>query len=180
MSEQIHPLPEHLKTDRKLKVGPFTDPKARAPRHHTGPRVAKRNVITYHVSGKRTLSNLALTFLYPWTSRDYPGLSRGCMMLFGHTVSLSSIRNWRDGDRPAPSWAVERMLEAVEARNADGQAIIAALRAELPQARAREADLAARRSTIYTERGRSSQAAARARRKAAEAAAIPAIPEDPK
>jgi hypothetical protein len=79
--------------------------------------------------GRYTLSERALTWFLPWTVRNYPGLRRGLVQLFGLHVSYSGIKGWRSGRRSMPDWAAATLANMIEARCRTGMDIVAELRA---------------------------------------------------
>ena len=89
----------------------------------------RRALAPPNLTGRYTLSERALTWLLPWTVRNYPGLRRGLVQLFGLHVSYSAIKGWRTGRRNMPDWAAATLANMIEARCRTGTDIVAELRA---------------------------------------------------
>ncbi len=108
--------------------------------HRTGP-TGTRQARPFEGTRPLTAIGRGLVWMLPWQSsrargRDpYPGRARGMVRLLGGAAALRTIQDWMVGRHPPPTWAVERVLRAVEARVRGGAEIAQELRAQLERQR---------------------------------------------
>lgn len=67
--------------------------------------------------------------LWPWTRDNFPGLVKCSVALFGHRVAAVTVKQWRNGFRPAPPWAIAILIDTLESKATHMLAIATELRA---------------------------------------------------
>lgn len=92
-------------------------------------RISKRTPVPEKRSDYGTLFERTAQFLYPWTTRDYPGFRRGLMHAMGRVVTWGAVAHWRAGRRRVPLDIAEALLERVCAELAAAKALEAQLAA---------------------------------------------------
>ena len=70
-----------------------------------------------------TLPGRALTWLWPWRRKDYPGQYAGYRATLGNLAALDTIRDWRRGRHPMPVWAARSLADQIHARSLAGLAL---------------------------------------------------------
>jgi hypothetical protein len=86
----------------------------------------KRHVRTFApppLTGRNTLVERAVRWILPWTVRNYPGVRRGMVQLFGSRVTYSAVKGWRTGRRHMSAAYVEVLAHSIRCRAEQGLAL---------------------------------------------------------
>lgn len=104
-------------TDRNRKRGPS---------RHT--ERSRRTPLSPPCRGNDTLIDKAISHLWPWTVKNYPGLRRATLALLGCKLTWQAVQHWRAGRHPLPARAADTLANAIEARAMAGMQLVSTLR----------------------------------------------------
>lgn len=51
----------------------------------------------------------AVSFLWPWTKRSYPGRHKGFLSSVGRPLTWGAVKHWKAGRNRLPAWAARAM-----------------------------------------------------------------------
>lgn len=74
--------------------------------------------------------NRAVIGFLPWTRATYPRNEDQLVTVFQGRVKADTIKKWRQGKRQPPQWAIDLLLDALQARRAAIDHAIALLKNE--------------------------------------------------
>ena len=70
----------------------------------------------------------ALTWLIPWTSRDFPGFQRGALSALPRDYGWTTVEHWEKNRHPMPATVATHLANTIESRIRDGAIIVGLLR----------------------------------------------------